>query len=448
MEDNNPLTSSIPQPVMRGRNSSAMMVGFAVFGLVLAVGVAVVAAWVMFSPPPQDLQALTGSLLVSGGISVVLGAIAFRLGLGTRVPSLAVSLALVYLVGVVVVAVNIIYTSVNMFLSQTHDLPLSSVLLVFSAVISLFFSIFMAQSIVSRLRMLLSMARRVAGGDLTARVEVNSHDEIGRLSSEFNSMVERLEEMQAARDRLETSRRELIAAVSHDLRTPLASMRVMVEALNDGVVTDRETVQRYLHTIQSETQHLATLIDDLFELSQIDAGVLRLHLEPTSLEDLVSDALESMRAQALEKNVRLEGQVEGTPPRVLLDAPRMQRVLYNLIQNAIRHTPSDGTITLTVRGGGDVGDGGDGVELTVADTGEGIPQVDLPYIFDRFYRGQPARTRDQTAAGSGAGLGLAIAKGIVEAHDGTIRALSTPGQGTMFRIVLPSVVRVARPLSL
>lgn len=442
MEDNNPLTSSIPHPAARGRNSSAMMVGFAVFGVALAVGVAVVVAWVTFSPPPQDLQALTGSLLVSGGISVVLGAIAFRLGLGTRVPSLAVSLALVYLIGVVVVAVNIIYTSVNMFLSKAHDLPLLSVLLVFSAVISLFFSIFMAQSIVSRLRMLLSMARRVAGGDLTARVEVNSRDEIGRLSSEFNSMVERLEEMQAARDRLETSRRELIAAVSHDLRTPLASMRVMVEALNDGVVTDSETVQRYLHTIQSETQHLATLIDDLFELSQIDAGALRLHLEPTSLEDLVSDALESMRAQALAKNVRLEGQVEGTPPRVPLDAPRMQRVLYNLIQNAIRHTPSDGMITLTVRGAGD------GVELTVADTGEGIPQADLPYIFDRFYRGQPARTRDQTATGSGAGLGLAIAKGIVEAHDGTIRALSTPGQGTMFRIVLPSVVRATRPLSL
>ena len=110
-------------------------------------------------------------------------------------------------------------------------------------------------------------------------------------------------------------------------------------------------MQRYLHTIQGETQHLATLIDDLFELSQIDAGALRLHLEPASLGDLVSDALESMRAQAREKNVQLEGQVEGTPPRVPLDAPRMQRVLYNLIQNAIRHTPSDGTITLTVRGG-------------------------------------------------------------------------------------------------
>jgi two-component system sensor histidine kinase ResE len=132
-----------------------------------------------------------------------------------------------------------------------------------------------------------------------------------------------------------------------------------------------------------------------------------LHLEPASLGDLVSDALESMRAQAREKNVQLEGQVEGTPPRVPLDAPRMQRVLYNLIQNAIRHTPSDGTITLTVRGEGD------GVELTVADTGEGIPESDLPHVFDRFYRGQPARTRDQSATGPGAGLGLAIAGGLL-----------------------------------
>jgi signal transduction histidine kinase len=210
-------------------------------------------------------------------------------------------------------------------------------------------------------------------------------------------------------------------------------MRAMVEALNDGVVTDTDTVSRYMRTIQSETQHLTNLIDDLFELSQIDAGALRLHLEPTSLEDLVSDALESMRAQAEKKNVRLQGQVEGVPPRVPMDAPRMQRVLYNLMQNAIRHTPADGTITLTVRGASDK------VELTVADSGEGIPGSDLPYVFDRFYRGQPARTRDKQEPGPRAGLGLAIAKGIVEAHGGTISATSQPGEGATFHVVLPSV---------
>jgi signal transduction histidine kinase len=319
-----------------------------------------------------------------------------------------------------------------MFLSREHDLPLLIVLILFSAIISLFFAIFMAHSIVSRLRALLTVARQVSEGDLSAQVEVNSRDEIGSLGAEFNSMVLRLREMQEERTRLEASRRELIAAVSHDLRTPLASMRAMIEALNDGVVTDTETVHRYLHTIQGETQHLARLIDDLFELSQIDAGALKLHLEPTSLGDMVSDALESMSAQAEQKKVRLEGNIEGSPPQVPLDAPRMQRVLYNLIQNAIRHTPQDGTITLTVR------DAKDKVELTIADTGEGIPQDDLPYIFDSFYRGERARTREKYSSGPGAGLGLAIAKGIVEAHGGMISATSAPGHGAIFRLELPA----------
>jgi signal transduction histidine kinase len=424
--------SKIQNPKSKIVQSSMRMVGWAVTGLVVALGVAVLLTMVMLSPPSKDLQDLTLFLLVSGGASILLGAIGFRLGLGTRLPSLAITLALVYLVGAAVVGVNVFYTAANMFLSKEHDLPLLTVLLVFSAVISLFFAVFLAQSMVSRLRELLAVSKQVAEGDLTARVHMSSSDEIGKLGVEFNSMVEQLQVGQEQRARLEASRRDLIAAVSHDLRTPLASMRAMVEALNDGVVTDPQTVSRYLHTIQSETQHLTSLIDDLFELSQIDAGALRLHLEPTSIEDLVSDALESMRAQADKKNVHLQGHVEGAPPRVPLDATRMQRVLYNLIQNAIRHTPNDGTITLTVRGAPDR------VELTVADSGEGIPVGDLPHVFDRFYRGERARTRDKHEPGPGAGLGLAIAKGIVEAHGGTIRAASQPGEGAAFYVVLPS----------
>ncbi|MGA7731093.1 MAG: ATP-binding protein [Chloroflexia bacterium] len=432
---------AIQNPKSKIQNQT-MFLGFAVVGLAVALVVALVAAWLSLNPPAKDLQDLTLFLLVSGSVSVGLGAIGFRLGLGTRVPSLAVSVALVYLVGVAVVGINIIYTSSQMFFSKEHDLPLLTVLLIFSAVISLFFAIFMAHSMVSRLHALLAVARQVADGDLTARVDVNSRDEIGRLSSEFNDMVKRLGEMQEERARLESSRRELIAAVSHDLRTPLASMRAMIEALNDGVVTDSDTVHRYLHTIQGETQHLATLIDDLFELSQIDAGALKLHLEPTSLADLVSDALESMNAQAEKKKVRLEGHVEGAPPRVPLDAPRMQRVLYNLIQNAIRHTPQDGTITLRVRGAEDQ------VELMIMDTGEGIPEGDLPHIFDRFYRGERARTRERQDGGPGAGLGLAIARGIVEAHGGSIHASSMPGQGAAFHVVLPAMAGVGSTLTI
>jgi signal transduction histidine kinase len=415
---------------------------WAIGGLAVALFVALLYAWLTLNPPQKDLIDLTQFLLISGGVSIVLGAIGFRLGLGTRVPSLVVTMAIVYLVGVAVVGVNVIYTSARMFLNQEHDLPLLTILLLFSAIISLFFAVFLAQSIVYRLREILTVTRKVAGGDLTARVAVTSRDEIGRLGSEVNSMVAQLDASQKQRARLEASRRELIAAVSHDLRTPLASMRAMVEALNDGVISDQDTVSRYLRTIQGETQHLTALIDDLFELSQIDAGALRLHLEPTSLEDLVSDALESMRAQAQQKNVHLQGNVEGTLPRLPLDAPRMQRVLYNLIQNAIRHTPADGTITLTVWGGSDR------VELTVADTGEGIPKGDLPHVFDSFYRGQPARTREKGSPGPGAGLGLAIARGIVEAHGGTIEAESTAGEGAKFHVILPSTVHAPRYLSL
>jgi signal transduction histidine kinase len=393
-------------------------------------------------PLPRDLQDLTIFLLISGSISVVLGGIGFRLGLGTRIPSLAVTMSLVYLVGAAIVGVNVFYSSMNMFLSKEHDLPLLTVLLLFSAIISLFFAFFLSQSMVSRLRTLLAVSSQVASGDLSARVEVTSRDEIGQLTAQFNSMVEQLEESRAERDRLEASRRELIAAVSHDLRTPLASMRAMVEALNDGVVSDSETVSRYLNTIQHETEHLSTLIDDLFELSQIDAGVLKLHIEPTSIEDLLSDALQSMVPQAQKKKVQLEGQVEGTLPRVPLDAPRMQRVLYNLIQNAIRHTPSEGRITLVARGKSDY------VELTVVDTGEGIAETDLPHIFDRFYRGEPARTRRERPDAVGAGLGLAIARGIIEAHGGTITASSSPGRGATFHVVLPANPSPAYAMSL
>lgn len=416
------------------------IVGGALAGLVAATAVALVYAVLRLGPPTKDLQDLTGFLMISGGISVVLGAAGFRLGLGTRIPSLALTMALVYLVGVAVVAINVFYTAFKMFLSA-HDFGLLTILLVFSAVISLFFAFFLSQSMVSRLRELLFVAGRVAEGDLTARVAAGSRDEIGKLSLEFNRMVEQLEWAREERGRLEASRRGLIAAVSHDLRTPLASMRAMIEAINDGVVSEPETVSRYLNTIQNETQHLSTLIDDLFELSQIDAGVLKLHIEPTSLEDLVSDALESMKAQAQRKNVKLQGEVHGALPRLPLDAPRMQRVLYNLVQNAIRHTPSDGTVTILVA------EGGNGVQLTVADTGEGILESDLPHVFDRFYRGEAARTRG-SGAGSGAGLGLAIAKGIVEAHGGTISVDSGPGQGAVFHVLLPLRAQARGALSL
>jgi signal transduction histidine kinase len=251
------------------------------------------------------------------------------------------------------------------------------------------------------------------------------------------------------------ARRELIAAISHDLRTPLASLRVMTEALADGLIEDPATTARYLATMRGQIGHLSSLIDDLFELAQIDAGALRLDLQRASLADLVSDAIEGMQPQAAAKGVRLEGSVAPGIGPALIAPQKIERVLYNLVTNAVRHTSAGGSVTISIRPGdeGTTGRNGEwanerpnladtptrplapspGVVVEVADTGEGIAPEDLPYIFDHFYRGEKSRSR----ATGGAGLGLAIARGIVEAHGGRIWAESELEHGTQIHFTLP-----------
>ena len=222
-------------------------------------------------------------------------------------------------------------------------------------------------------------------------------------------MGQRLDEARTREQRVERSRRELIAWVSHDLRTPLAGIRAMVEALNDGVVDDPETVERYLATIQREADRLAALVDDLFELSRIQADALRLSFEPIALAELVSDTLASAQVTAERKGVRLQGHVLDDAGVADLSIPEMGRVLRNLLENAIRHTPPGGTITVEVVGRTDA------VEVSVADGCGGIPSGDLDRVFELAYRGDAARS-----PGGGGGLGLAIAKGLVEAHQGVL----------------------------
>jgi signal transduction histidine kinase len=272
--------------------------------------------------------------------------------------------------------------------------------------------------------------REINTGSLDKRVPVRANDEVGELAAAFNEMVERLQGSFDRERELESARKELFGAVSHDLRTPLASIRAMIESINDGVVSDEETTKRYLKTIQSEVENLSRLISDLFELSQIDAGILALHVESSSIQDLISDTLESMAAQAAERRLRLEGQVDEDISPVSMDSQRVQRVLYNLVQNAIRHTPTDGSISIRAV------DIGEAVEVQVADTGEGIRDRDVPKIFERAYRADPARQRDS----GGAGLGLSIARGIIEAHGGRIWVETRPGHGSVFSFTLPKSV--------
>ena len=236
------------------------------------------------------------------------------------------------------------------------------------------------------------------------------------------ALAVRLAMEERSRRQIEDARRQMVAAVSHDLRTPLASLRLLVEAIDDGVATG-ETRERYLREMRTHVEALTTLIDDLFELSRIEAGDISWTMRQVELHDLIGDTVAAMRAPAEERGVRLAADL---PPEEVLaeaDAEKVQRVLFNLIQNAIRHTPADGSVTVRARPlGGEV-------EVEVADDGEGIPAGAADRVFEPFYRGDPSRGED------GAGLGLAIAKAIVEAHGGRIW-LEDAAPGTRVRFTL------------
>ncbi|MEV0160222.1 sensor histidine kinase [Nonomuraea fuscirosea] len=249
------------------------------------------------------------------------------------------------------------------------------------------------------------------------------------LPAELQTIANTLEEAYARERALEEARRELVAWVSHDLRTPLAGMRAMAEALEDGVVSDPETVARYHGQIKLEVERLSGMVDDLFELSRIHAGALRLSRAKIGLADLVADTLAGAEPLARAKGVLLTAEASAAVP-VDADAGALGRALGNLVVNAIRHTPSDRGVVL--RAG--VDDEGMAC-LSVTDCCGGIPEEDLPRVFEVAFRGEAART---PTADGGAGLGLAIAQGIVEAHDGMIGVVND-GPGCRFEIRLPQI---------
>jgi signal transduction histidine kinase len=264
--------------------------------------------------------------------------------------------------------------------------------------------------------------RAVGDGRRDVRTGVTGGGELAELADAVDAMVQRL-------DGEETARRALIAAVSHDLRTPITSLRLLADAVGDGVVDDA-TAREYAARMGTHVRALGALIDDLFELTQLETGELRWSMEQVALDALVQDAVEAMRPAADASGVAVRMVLEAENPLANADAVRLQRVLFNLIQNAIRHTPPDGTVTVrTARAGAD--GGVDHVEIEVADTGTGIPSADRERVFIPFERLDPARSD------AGAGLGLAISRAIVEAHGGRIW-IADAAAGTSVRVRLPT----------
>jgi signal transduction histidine kinase len=394
-----------------------------VFGLMLGIG------WL--GAPGYSQSELMSYLLMAGAFSLGLsgaGLYWLRRGQGP----IWLQMTVTYGLGVVIAIGNIFFTT-GLMLVSSSDVPLLILLMLFCGVISLGLGIGLAHTIAQRVNALERGARALAAGDLNARVEPQGNDELAALAYEFNRMGAQLAESAAERERQETARRDLIAAVSHDLRTPLASLRALNEALADGIVADPATKQRYFDTMRAQIGVISSLIDDLFELARIDAGALTLDRHPLAPADLISDTLNALRPQALEHGVDLRADMREPLPTVTADVRQMERVLYNLTANAIRHTPVGGWVRLSAERASTAART-ESLIFRVQDNGEGIAPEDLPHIFDRFYRGEKSRSR----ATGGAGLGLAITRGIVVAHGGTIWIESELGKGTCVQFTLPT----------
>lgn len=368
------------------------------------------------------------------------GVLAFLVLRTLRAPRVATQAAVAALAPVVAVAVGTWGAAAAMFISA-HDLHVLLVVLIGAGTIGVVTALAFGARVASASASIGVLARRIGfdgadGADggrhgeqpATVRVRAGTPGELVELAAQLDAALVRLAESRAQAAAVEESRRELVAWVSHDLRTPLAGIRAMVEALEDNLVDDPATVARYYRTMRGEADRLAGLVDDLFELSRIHAGALHLELERVRLDELVSDAVAGVSMAADAKGIALCGQIGAPAPVVELSIPEMARVVRNLLDNAIHHTPCGGTVrieaTVDVRAGAAV--------LSVRDACGGIPLPDLPRVFEMAYRGDAART----PTGGGAGLGLAVARGLVEAHRGEI-TVANEGDGCCFTIRLP-----------
>lgn len=382
-----------------------------------------------------DILPLTG---IAVGSAVVVGLLGVGALLLARRTPLAVQIAIVAATGVLSVIAGIVTASGAMYVSE-HDLGVGVYVASASGVVSIGVAVLLGVTVARGARRLRSAVRAMGDGThLTAGPAVSA--EFAALEAELAATGRRLAAARDEVERGEAARRELVTWISHDLRTPLAGLRAMAEALEDGVA---EHPGEYLTRMRSQVDRLTVLVDDLFELSRMRSGSLSPERTPLAVRDLLSDAVADLAPLAAARGIRI---VSDAPPLTVDgDARMLGRVVANLVVNAIQHSPDGATIELAAAlpadggaGGGTAGGGAAGVELTVTDHAGGIPAADLEHVFDAGWRGSGPRTpAPLPQLTAGAGIGLAIARGVVEAHGGRIGVRNTD-DGCRFTVVLPA----------
>lgn len=391
-------------------------------------GMVLISHYVMNLPGTMVQQLILIMMLTGILISIASYSI-YRSGLLQHFASLRWLLLLIVLFTVGVVLLNLWLLSRIMFIS-THYFSIVTTMMFFAGLTAVGFGYFASKAMTERLFKLADAAGQVAQGDFSTRLEVKGRDEIAHLTASFNAMARDLQTVDEQKRLLEQTRRDLVTWVSHDLRTPLTSMRVMLEALADGVIQDKETQDRYIQTSLQEIEHLSHLINDLFELAQLDVGHLQLDFFAVPLGELVSDTLASLNAKAQKKQIQLEGKIDEGIELVEIAPDKIQRVLKNLLDNAIKYSPAGARVAVHVqrpRAGM--------VQVDVQNTGISIAEETLPRLFESFYRGEKSRASSDDERGTG--LGLAIARGFIQAHGGEIWAESAAQTGTIFHFTIP-----------
>jgi signal transduction histidine kinase len=345
----------------------------------------------------------------------------------TRVGSLSRQLALAVAIVVAPVLLGLVVVGLLMVISG-HGASEVAAIVVAAGAVAVVSAKLVAGGILRDVEAIRDGLTAVGRGERDVQIETEARDELSELAIAANAMIDRLRAEEAARDQAEAARRDLVAAVSHDLRTPITSLRLLAEAVGDDIV-DGEARRGYLDRMSTHIDALSALIDDLFELSRLEAGDIRWSLEQVPLGELVGETVAAMRVQAEAKGVAVLADVPEAMTPARANPEKLQRVLFNLIQNAIRHTPADGSVVVRAE------PVADRIEVEVADTGDGIAAEQRDHVFTAFYRGGT----DAARTGAGAGLGLAVSRAIVEAHGGRIW-LADAAVGTRVRFSLPVAV--------